>query len=282
MKKIDLHTHTTASDGLLSPSALVDRAVAEGVSALVIADHDTTGGIEEAVNHAKNLNIDIIPGIEFSIDYEDGTFHLLGLMIDYKHEELNARVNRLVELRATRAERIVEDLNDKGYTISFDEVLKEADGAAIGKPHVARVLVRHGYAPSFQDVFKKFLEPGMPGHAPKEKIYFEESLELIKKAGGIPVLAHPASLNFESFDAFEEALKGYVAAGLEGLEAYAEMHTPDDAKVYAALAEKYNLIVTGGSDFHGDKKEELGFYQPGELIPESCYTSLIACHEAGS
>jgi predicted metal-dependent phosphoesterase TrpH len=155
MSRIDLHTHTTASDGIMTPAELVDYAMENDVSVMAIADHDTVDALPEAMDYAEGKNIEIVPAIEFSIDWNRGTFHIVALHIDYHNEKLKGRLNWLSERRSTRALRIVEDLVNHGIDISMDEVLETAAGGVIGKPHVARVLVKHGYAENTRSVFYK-------------------------------------------------------------------------------------------------------------------------------
>lgn len=272
--KIDLHSHTSASDGLRAPENLVDYAAEKGLSALAITDHDTVDGIDAALRRGQDHDIEVIPGIEFSVDYDEGTFHLVGLYIDWKNKELVHEVMRLAKLRESRAERIVEDLNAKGFPINFDEVREEASGGAIGKPHVARVLVRRGHAADPHEVYTKFLEEGLPGHVKKEKISRQRSLELIRNAGGVSILAHPASLDLATMKDFEFFLRELIDLGLEGVEAYSDMHSPEVAAEYREIAERHGLLVSGGSDYHGDKGEIIGYYKPDHPIPAECYTAL--------
>jgi 3',5'-nucleoside bisphosphate phosphatase len=267
MKKIDLHTHTTASDGIYSPTRLIDIALRNGLTALAITDHDTVEGLPEAMAYAASTGLRIFPGVEFSIEYDTGSFHLIGLNLDYAHEGLRKRVKELAEHRGARAYRIIEDLKRHGIDIPIDEVLAEAGGGAMGRPHIARVMVSHGLAPTIRDIFQNYLVKGKPGYVKKVRIEFAEAVSLIKESGGIPVLAHPVSLECENMDEFEELLKGFIRTGIEGIEAYASMHTPEVAGQYLALARKYNLLVTGGSDFHGDKDETIGNYQKDCPIP---------------
>lgn len=266
-RKIDLHTHTTASDGIYTPSALIEYALSKGVRALAITDHDTTGGLEEAVRHAETVDIDLIPGIEFSIDYSGGTFHLVGLGIDFRHPGFREVTEWLQNERDMRIVRMVDDLRSHDIDISIDEVRMESAGASAGRPHVARVLVKKGYSPSVSDVFKDFLVKGKPGYAKKKKIAFGDALTLIRDSGGISVIAHPISMNFGDFGNFRKLVKGFVAEGLQGIEVYASMHTPDEVRKFLEIAEEFGLLVTGGSDFHGDKDEQIGYYLPENPIP---------------
>ena len=274
-KRIDLHTHTTASDGIVTPSGLIDFALENHIEVLAITDHDTVAGLPEAMERSVNRNIILIPGIEFSVQWDRGTFHIVGLYIDHENGPLRSRVNWLAERRSSRAQRIVEDLDGHDIRISFDEVLDEARGGVVGKPHIARVLVRHGYASNTKDVFSHFLEKGKPGYVPKEKVTYEEAIALIKGAGGIPVLAHPGSLEYSDYDDFENMLRQFMKAGLEGVEVYSEMHSAGDVSAFHDIATRNNLLISGGSDFHGDKEEKIGYYAPENPIPFGIYEALV-------
>lgn len=272
-KKIDLHTHTRASDGLKTPDELVNYAIQQEVSVLAITDHDTIGGIDQALEASRGEDILCIPGIEFSIARDRGLFHLVGLNIDHTNSELRSRIDELARLRGTRANRMVDDLNKNGIAIDMNEVIDEAGGGVIGKPHVARVLVRHGYAPDFSSVFKLYLEKGLPGYAPKEKIPLEQAMQLIIKSGGLPVLAHPVSLELGGPEAYGEFIIQLKEIGLRGIEVYADMHSDDDVLFFEKLARRHELLITGGSDYHGDKDEKIGYYG-NRLIPYSIYKTL--------
>ncbi len=274
MKKIDFHTHTTASDGIYSPRQLIDLAVRNGVVAMAITDHDTVEGLPDAMEYAASLGFRLYPGVEFSIEYDTGSFHLIGLNLDYRHEVLRSTVKRLAEFRNARVYRIIDDLEKHGVDIPLDEVMEAAGGGAIGRPHVARVMVSHGYGPNLKEIFKNYLVPGKPGYVKKVRIEFNDAVNLIKASGGIPIIAHPVSLECRDMDEFEDLLKGFIDAGVEGIEAYAAMHTPDMAEQYRVLAVKYNMVITGGSDFHGDKDETIGNYQKESPVPFGLYEQL--------
>jgi 3',5'-nucleoside bisphosphate phosphatase len=274
MKKIDFHTHTTASDGIYSPSQLVDLAVRNGLVALAVTDHDTIDGLAEAVRHAGEAGLKLYCGVEFSINYDLGSFHLIGLNIDYTNADLGRELKWLAERRGTRAYRIIEDLEKHGISIPIDEVLALSGGGVIGRPHIARVMVSHGYAPSIKEIFASYLVKGKPGYVKKERIELDAAISLIENSGGIPVIAHPNSLECRNLDEFEDRLKKFIKAGVRGIEAYAAMHTLEQAGQYARLARRYNLVVTGGSDFHGDKDETLGDYIKEGPIPLEIYDQL--------
>ncbi|MBN2157772.1 MAG: PHP domain-containing protein [Spirochaetes bacterium] len=274
MKKIDLHTHTTASDGIFSPSKLIDFAARNGVVALAVTDHDTVDGIPEAVEHARSVGFRLYPGVEFSIDYDAGSFHLIGLNIDYTDAEIRKTVRELADHRNRRAYRIIDELKKHDIDIPIGEVLAEASGGAVGRPHIARVMVSRGYGANLRDIFANYLVKGKPGYVKKIRIGLEEAVNLIKRCGGIPVIAHPVSLECADMREFETLLKGFIAAGVEGIEVYAGMHSPEMAREYLSIAEKYRLLVTGGSDFHGDKDETIGNYQKDCPIPFEIYRKL--------
>lgn len=274
--KIDLHTHTNASDGIMSPQNLVDHAEANGVKVLAISDHDTVNALPAALNYAAGRAIEIVPAIELSIDFnKSGTFHLVGMFIDYENKPLKSKLSWLAERRATRAQRMVDDLTAHGIGISMDEVMAEAAGGVIGKPHIARVLIKHKFVRDMSAVFENFLEEGLPGYVPKDKISFEEAMLLIKGAGGIGILAHPASLNLKKpRAAFTSFLAKLKEGGLAGLEAYSDMHTPKMIDFYIKSARSFGLLVSGGSDFHGDKNEQIGCYDRINPVPAHLYQPI--------
>ena len=274
MKKIDLHTHSTASDGIYAPRQLIDIAVRNGLIALAITDHDTVDGLPEGVEYAKGAALKLYCGVEFSINYDSGSFHLLGLNIDFTNVKLREELKRLAECRDARAYRIIEDLNKHDVSIPIEEVLALSDGGAIGRPHIARVMVNHGYASSVKEIFSNYLVKGKPGYVKKERIELHSAISLIRDSGGIPVIAHPVSLECGNFDEFEILLKQLVNAGVQGIEAYAAMHTVEQAQNYARIARRYDLLVTGGSDFHGDKDEIMGNYTKKDSIPIEIYDRL--------
>lgn len=272
--KVDLHCHTTASDGILSPASLVRRCVEEKVSVCAIADHDTIAGIYEASQEGKSSGVDIIGACEFSVKSAHGDFHLLGYGIDPGNPRLVSELQRIKSVREKRIPMIVEKLRESGVMIDADEVFAEAKGGAPGKPHVARILVKRGYADDFEIAFTTYLGKGAPGNVPKEKIDPELAFELIRESGGIAVCAHPKSLGISCEDT-ERYLSRYIPLGLKGIEVYANMHSPEDVLCYIDMTARLGLFTTGGSDFHGDKNESIGFYGQGRPVPESCARSLL-------
>lgn len=255
MSYIDLHTHTTASDGTLTPRELVNLALESGLSAIAVTDHDTVEGVEAALEEGLALGLEVIPGVEISVDFIKET-HILGYLINPYNSNLQITLKKLREFRKKRNPLMVERLNQLGFAINLEEVQQEAGGNVIGRPHIAKVLVNKGYVESIQEVFELYLAQGKPGYVPKEKLTAREAIRLIKDAEGVPVLAHPKLLQLSSRD-LEEAIQHLVGLGLRGIEAYYSSHSEEETQYYLQLAERYNLLLTGGSDFHGSNKPEI-------------------------
>jgi predicted metal-dependent phosphoesterase TrpH len=275
--KIDLHCHTTASDGICAPSDLVKRARTEKLSCIAIADHDTIDGIEPALAEASRCDVSVIPSIEFSVEHKGGDFHLLGYYIDHRNSTILGETERFRKIRERRIPRMVEGLRNAGIDITEDDVLEESSGSSPGKPHVARALMKKGIVANFDEAFERYLSSGKPGDIPKEKISLENAFSCIKEAGGIAVCAHPASLGFTPAETLS-FLRKLIPLGLSGLECYSNMHTDNDVREYIAIARALSLVITGGSDFHGDKGEALGEYGKGRTIPSSCLEELAGLH----
>lgn len=247
--EVDLHVHTTASDGVFMPSEVVRIAANNGVRAIAITDHDSVNGIEEALIEADNYDIKVIPGIELSTVYEDTEVHMLGYFVDYKEKWF---IDFLDEIKSTRYERgskIVSKLNEVGVSVQFEDIIKNADLGNVGRPHIARALVDKGYAKDIGDAFSKYLVKGTPGYIERQKITTSEAIKIIRKANGVPVLAHPGLIH--SID-LNELILELKAEGLMGLEVYHSSHDMTVTKNIYKLAIKHRLAVTGGSDFHGD------------------------------
>ncbi|MTI48063.1 PHP domain-containing protein [Sporosalibacterium faouarense] len=246
MKKVDLHVHTTASDGIFTPSEVVDWAVKKDLKAIAVTDHDTTLGIEEAIEKAKQYeDFLVVPGIELSSDYSGEEIHILGYFIDINNAALQEETRKLKESRQERGHKMVEKLIEIGIDISLDEVKKITDKGFIGRPHVARVLVEKGYVDNIQEAFDKYLGRGKRAYANRYKLNVYNSIDLIHQAGGVAVMAHPGIIKTQRI---VREIKGL---GLDGVEAVHSKHSKDEVKILCQLAEKYNLISTGGSDCHG-------------------------------
>jgi predicted metal-dependent phosphoesterase TrpH len=248
---IDLHTHTTFSDGQYTPEEVVELAANAGITTISITDHDSVAGLARGKAAADKAGIKFINGIEISCP-GNKELHLLGYNFDYNEPALIKACSEFARFREDRAHRIIEFLLERNVIISLDEVREIAHGSAIiGRPHFAQALVKHGYVATVREAFDKYLASVDFDKIERPKPTAEDGIALIANAGGIPVLAHPALLKLETL-AEEELLKKLVRAGLKGLECFYSLHSPEQAEHYVSLAEKYGLIVTGGSDFHGE------------------------------
>jgi len=252
---IDLHTHTTASDGTLSPKELVEHAYGSGLTAVAITDHDTIGGIEEALSQGKKIGLEVVPGVEISVDFH-GEMHILGYFINLESPVLQETLEQLREYRKERNPQIIRKLNDLGFTITLEEVKEVARGAVIGRPHIAKVLLDKGYVQSLDQAFGEYLATGRPAYVKKEKLTPQEAIAAIVSSGGLPVLAHPKYLGLTR-EELHALLFSLTGVGLKGIEAYYTTHSSAETQFYLALAEQHGLAVTGGSDFHGSNKPDI-------------------------
>ena len=250
MDTADLHVHSTMSDGLLSPEEIVDWGIRKGLKALAITDHDSISGIQPAVKYSKDKNIEVISGIEFSTEFENSEVHMLGYFMNLDDISLNNLLEKLRNCRADRAVTMVNKLRSMGYEITIDDVKAECSTArSIGRPHVARALVRKGYCEDIHDAFSKFLVRGKPAFVERFKISPFQAVEAITASGGAASIAHPgliANINVENL------IKRLRDWGLSGIEVYHSKHTIEDNILYSRIAKDLNLIPTGGSDCHGE------------------------------
>jgi predicted metal-dependent phosphoesterase TrpH len=260
MDFVDLHLHTSASDGVLSPSRIVRYAKEKGLKAIAITDHDTIDGNAEALNEGAKVDLEVIPGIEISAQFDLGSMHILGFFIDIGNKSMKERLSLLQETRAKRNPKMVEKLRELGVEINHDEVLHASGGGQVGRPHFAQVLLKKGYVHTVQEAFDRYLGKGAPAYVDKFRFAPKEAMELIREARGIPVLAHPFTLHIPSQRQLNVLLAELVQWGLMGIEVYYPEHTEDQISLYKDLAEKHGLLVTGGSDYHGIEadKAEIG------------------------
>ena len=270
---IDLHIHTTESDGTLTPSQVVRYAKEKGLKAVAITDHDTIHGNEEAIKEGISAGVEVIPGVEISVDYSPGTMHMLGYFITTEDPILNEKLTLLQDSRADRNPRIIEKLNKLGLSLTYDEVVQVSGGGQVGRPHMAQVLMKKGYTKSIKEAFDKYLGKGAPAYLDKFRLSAVEAITMITDAGGIPVLAHPFTLYCKSSDELDALVEKLVNQGLQGLEVYYSEHDERKTSSYKLLAKRYNLAITGGSDFHGKNMKgiDLGTGRGKLKIP---YTAL--------
>lgn len=268
MARIDLHLHTTHSDGSLKPAEVLALAHKAGVTALAITDHDITTGIPEALEVGARLGIEIIPGVEISSRFGDTELHILGYCLDWQDPALNARLATLRASRHSRNPLIIERLRALGCDITYDEVKELAGTESVGRPHIARVLMVKGYVKSAKEAFDRFLAHGKQAYVPRELPEPADAIAWIRAARGIPVLAHPlwAKQKGEGLYTLCEKLK---AAGLGGIEVHYSTHNPKQTAELLDIAKRLDLLVTGGSDFHGITKPdiEVGIGRGGLTVP---------------
>lgn len=264
---IDLHTHTTVSDGSMTPSELVRHAHKKGLAAIAVTDHDSMAGIEQAQVEGRKLGIEVIAGVEISVDF-DPEIHLLGYFFNGRYEPILKSLEELRLMREQRNPKIIRKLNELGFDITMDEVNKKADGVNVGRPHIARALMDKGYVGSIAEAFEKYLSAGKPAYFKKDKLTPEEGIALIACSGGTPVLAHPVYLDMAGID-LEQLLPRLKAAGLKGIEAVYSENTQEQTAKLLKLAEGNGLAVSGGSDFHGSFKPhiEIGIGRGSLRIP---------------
>jgi predicted metal-dependent phosphoesterase TrpH len=245
--KADLHLHTTASDGRLRPEEIVRKASQLGLDVIAITDHDTVEGIPPALEAAKSFpQLLVIPGVEINTDVLQGEVHILGYFIDYHDPELDHSLKEMRNSRYERGRKMTAKLADMGIEIDWERVLELATGGTIGRPHIAQAMVEGGYTSSLQEAFTKYIGRNGPAYVERKKLTPLDAVELIFNAGGLPFLAHPAEI--KNLEAFVPQLK---EAGMVGLEIYYANYSPSKIARLQALAKKYDLIASGGSDYHG-------------------------------
>ena len=262
---IDLHTHSLRSDGAYEPAELVERAARRGVRIQALADHDTLAGAAEAIAAGASLGVRIIPSTELNTESEWGDVHILGYFLDSADQALEDRLRWLRDNRGRRIELMVEKLNALGYAIALDRVMEIAKGGSLGRPHLAQALFEAGHVPTYDDAFTTLIAKESPAYVARVGLTPLEAVQLVIAHGGVPSLAHPFTVV-----GLEELMPLLVGAGLAGIETYYGSHPPRMTAVCLALARRYDLVPTGGSDFHGrgDHGAPLGgTFVPPETIP---------------
>lgn len=254
MKRIDLHVHTTASDSTASPAEAVRLAKEAGLSAIAITDHDTVSGYAEAAEAGKALGVEVVPGIEISTKYGRAV-HILGYYIDPDSDKLAPVLEWVVHDRDERNRKMAELMAADGLPVSYEEMHRRF-GAVIGRPHFAEVLVELGLAKDIRDAFDRYVEKGQKYYLPRNFLSIERSIEIIREAGGVPVLAHPFQYKLDDAG-LRELIEHCMESGLQGMECRYSGYSVEQSKYLGRLAEEYGLIKTGGSDFHGDNKRHI-------------------------
>ncbi|WP_034446760.1 PHP domain-containing protein [Butyrivibrio sp. AE2032] len=259
MRAIDLHTHSNCSDGTLTVKELMDLAHAKNLAAIALTDHDTVDGLDEAISYTKEKypDMELVPGIEFSTVEEGKDVHIVGLYIDHHNESFVSKLTQFIESRTNRNVKMCDKLRkEAGIPITYEELVSSFPGAVITRAHYARFMVERGYVNSRQEVFDKYIGDNCPYYVEREKISPEEAIGYVLEAGGVPVLAHPILYHFSDrkLEALVSRLKN---AGLKGIEAIYSTYSPSEERQIKELASKYELLISGGSDFHGANKPKI-------------------------
>lgn len=281
MKAVDLHTHTSKSDGSYTPTELVDYAVQKGLSAIAVTDHDSIEGLDEALSHAAALkdeglpSVEVVPGIEFSTKYEKQDVHVLGLYIAYDSPVFREALENFVDSRTNRNRKMCENLQSAGIDITYEKLRARYPGSVITRAHYASYLLEEGYVRSRQDAFSQYLGDHTKYFVPREKVTPAQAVRLILHAKGIPILAHPTLYHMggDRLDALVSSLK---TEGLMGIEAFYSTYSNQDIRDMQRLAAKYDLLLSGGSDFHGANKPgiDLGCGYGKLFVPEEVLTKM--------
>ena len=273
---IDLHTHTTYSDGTLSPTEVVELAHQIGLSAVAITDHDTVDGLDEALAAGERLALEVVPGVELSLEYGERTLHLLAYFFcELPTQELRGQLAELRHYRDVRNQRILEILAAIGYPLSLDEVEKVAGSGAVGRPHIGEAMRRRGYVTSISEAFERFLRRGAPAYVDRRRLTLTAAVGLLRRSQGIGVLAHPGLIPIDA-DGLQRIATDVATAGVQGFECYYSEYSPETVALCLAIAERTGLVPTGGSDFHGSVKPNvhLGAGPGGAPIPDTVLDAL--------
>jgi 3',5'-nucleoside bisphosphate phosphatase len=265
-QNFDLHSHSNTSDGSFSPTELVEYASKNNIMTLAVTDHDTVNGVDEAVEAGEKFGVTVIAGVEISIDFDPGTMHICGYNIDINNKNLNDKLGIVQHARKNRNNVIVEKLNAAGLDITLDEIKKVAGPDQVGRPHFARVMMEKGYVTSVQEAFDKYLAKGSPCYVDRVRLSINDAVEMIKGAGGKAVLAHPIQLKLESDEAYKSKFAELKDIGIEGVEAFSSYHNEEENQKFKAMADELDLMVTGGSDFHGKTKPHVNLGVFGENV----------------
>jgi len=252
LERIDLHIHSIYSDGSFTPEEIVYRAKKLKLRAISITDHDSISGIEEEIEAGKKLKVEIVPGVEMSTDVGNDEIHILGYYIDWKNKIFLTQLKIFQESRAKRNKKLVERLKELGMPVNYHELKKlAAKGGVVNRLHIARLMKEKGYVSSIGEAFEEWLNPGKPAYIKRMKVSPFEIIQLILDIGGIPVFAHPY------LSKRDDLIADFVKAGLKGIEVYHSAHNAQAEQHYRKIAQKYHLLITGGSDCHGKNKDKI-------------------------
>ncbi len=251
-KKIDLHLHTTASDGASTPRELVEKCVELGLEVISVTDHDNTTSVKKVKKIGEESGLKVVSGIEISTYRGEAEYHILGYFVDPENDALLGLTEAILDSRVERTHKMIEKLTEMGYPLEFEDVKKYATGVSLGRPHVAKAMVEKGYINEIGEAFtKEFIDGGGKAYVEKKNILPVEAIEVILRAGGVPVIAHPYIINHgEALD--KEELTRLKNVGLKGVEVYQTKHNKKITKRYKKIAEELDLLITGGSDYHGE------------------------------
>lgn len=271
---IDLHTHSTASDGSLTPTELVSLARDAGLAALALTDHDTTAGLAEACAAGREMGVEVIPGCELSVGEGKRSMHIVGLYLPEHPARLAEALDFVIRARSNRNQQIVDKLNEQGVDVTLEEIRAEAEGT-VGRPHFAKVLLDKGVVNSFQQAFDVWLGNEGKAYVPRTRLTAAQALEVLKAEGATPVLAHPYLLGLSAPE-LDRRVAELKEMGLEGIEAFYTEHSQSQTEQYKGLAKKHGLVLSGGSDFHGDPKPQvsLGVGRGGLRVPDQVLADL--------
>ncbi len=276
---VDLHTHSTFSDGTMTPEELVTHAANNKLKAIALTDHDEIAGNRPALKAAKSKFIELVPGCEFSIDEPmpgSAHLHMLGLFLDVENDRLNETLSELREARQKRVFDISDRLRSEGIDISREELERVIGPGSAGRPHIARLLIEKGVVSNVWDAFHKWLSKGRPGYVAKKKLKLQQAIDLIHEAGGLAILAHPVSLKHRRYKDCEAHIREMREMGMDGVEAYYSGHTRNFTNFLLNVARRHGMVVSGGSDFHGTVKPdvEIGSGKGRLQVPDDVLISL--------
>ncbi len=268
MQHIDLHCHSIFSDGTMTPAALVKMACKVKLGGLSLTDHDTVAGVSELLAEAKKENLTALSGVELSANHGDIPIHILGYGFDHDNIELKANLADLQQTRKTRNEQIIANLCELGVDVTYKQMEKLAGVGVLGRPHFAQLLINLGKVRNMQDAFEKYLRKGRPAYAAREKLPVPEAIKIIHRAQGVAVLAHPGTIPLDSKKTMD-LIYEFVDMGLDGIEAYYPIHSAGLRKQLLSFCRQENLVITGGSDYHGDIRPgtRLGTMQKKQRVP---------------